>query len=582
MDDLSVNIGNFDHCVAMGVFGTQPNQVASVLLWSIVNNGLSIDFEMSGLSDGWVGFGISRNFAGIGQRMFFSDVIIGFRDPFNNNATIVDDFFIGTEQIYCNVGAKRGVCTDTVLGGQKNIRNTGLQFDAAKGVTHVQFTRDLNTGDAATDTIITQANQQFLWAFNSMSPAGVVDYHASNREAINMSLLNPPACPSTPAGVCNGVGTCVKGCCICPTDSGIDCAAQAGGAAAVPNVIDKTNFPFSAALDGTLTVNWNINNADGTIDIGLQCKGCTGWVAFGPSPQALMIGADAVLSWINPDGTLTTNDYFITERGISGIITDIQRGGTDDILGSFGENKNGVLTIIFRRKLVTGDKQFDVDYTAGQVGVVFAYNPTTPGPTLVQHLGTTRNPVKIDFFSGVVNIDATIDNLRKAHGAIMFVVWCVAIPVTSFIARYLKAQLGHAWFEIHRITNFIAMLMNVAAFAIAVYFVNGTPHFLLPHQIIGLIVFILGTVQPIIGTIADRLWTPEREKTPIFPDITHWIIGWVTLALALVNIGLGIFDYVFATSTALFVYIAIGGTVAVFLIVFAIFNKITGIPHSDH
>lgn len=37
------------------------------------------------------------------------------------------------------------------------------------------------------------------------------------------------------------------------------------------------------------------------------------------------------------------------------------------------------------------------------------------------------------------------------------------------------------------------------------------------HSILGLIVVILGVLQPIIGTIADRLFDPNRSKTPVFP-----------------------------------------------------------------
>jgi hypothetical protein len=354
---------------------------------------------------------------------------------------------------------------------------------------------------------------------------------------------------------------------------GVDCSVQPGGGnGEVNQVVNTENYPFKLDLDDSYTVNWAINEEEGTIDIAVQCK-CSGWIAFGPGPGQ-MIGTDPVLAWIEPDGSLNINDYKINDRAASAIVADIQDQGTNDILASFGSFENGVTTIIWRRKLDTGDPK-DLPYVKGLMDVSYAYNPDTPGPNLVQHLGTTRNPAQIDFFSGVGVVDDT-DALRKAHGSMMFVVWSVAIPFTSFVARYLKGQLGKAWFEIHRITNGVAMLVQLAAFILAVIF-SPNNHFNTTHKIIGLIVFILGTVQPILGTIADRLFDPNRDGVPIFPDRVHWIIGWLSLGLGLANIVLGLEAYG-AILELFYASIALSAFIGVFLIVFFIQNLVTKWP----
>jgi len=519
--------------------------------------------------------------------MFNNDIILGFRDPFKNFAPDVDDYFIDTTQVLCDT-ASRGVCRDTdkakpptnVVGCKKDITGTSLVFDNATLVSHMRFTKPFNTGDSNCDTPISNNTNQFLFAFNSMSPANLVDYHGSGRDSFTINLFDTPESPSGPGGICNGVGTCNKGCCICPSDLGVDCTVQPGGGnAELAQDINKQNYPFVLNLDDTLTLNWNIDQTAGTIDVALQCK-CTGWVAFGPGEPVNggMIGTDAILAWINPDGTLTISDNMINDRQASAIVPDITVGGTDDILGSFGKFEGGVTTIIFRRKLVTGDK-FDRDFVTGPMWASYAYNPTTPGPNLVQHLGTTRNPAKIDFFAGTGGVSDT-DALRKAHGSMMFVVWAVAIPFTSFVARFLKSQLGKAWFEIHRITNGVAMLVQLAAFILAVIF-SPNNHFNTPHKIIGLIVFILGTVQPILGTIADRLFDPNRDGAPIFPDKVHWIVGWTSLALGLANIVLGLQSYG-ALLEIFYASIALSCAIGVFLIVFAVQNLFTHWPPNDH
>jgi len=583
-DDLAVKtngLNDFTSCRALtGLTGT-PNKVAAVLFWTI--NANDVSFGMSALSDGWVGVGFSRQQVSTPARMFNNDLIVGFRNPDNGFLPDVDDYFVDTTQVLCDTST-RGVCRDSdrntflgTAGCKQDLTSTSFVFDNATKVSHMRFTKPMNSGDNNCDTPILNQPSQFIFAFNSLSAADRMDYHGSGRDSFTANLFDPtPACPSGPGGVCNGIGQCVKGCCICPDDLGVDCSVKAGGGnAALKTDINKQNYPFSLQLDDNFALNWNIDQVEGTIDFAIQCK-CTGWVAFGPGEPVAggMIGTDAILAWINADGTLTISDNMINDRASSAIVADIAAGGTDDLLGSFGKLEGGVTTVIWRRKLVTGDK-LDRDFVTGPMWASYAYNPTTPGPNLVQHLGTTRNPVKIDFFAGTGAVSDT-DALRKAHGAMMFVVWSVAIPFTSFIARFLKAQLGKAWFEIHRITNGVAMLVQLAAFIIAVIFSTNN-HFNTPHKIIGLIVFILGTVQPILGTIADRLFDPNRDGAPIFPDKVHWIVGWLSLGLGLANIVLGLQSYG-ALIEIFYASIALSCFIGVFLIVFTVQNLITHWP----
>lgn len=568
-------LNSFDNCQAVGFASATPNIIGLAFLWNINASTNSITFVVSANIVGWVGIGISKEITLPGDQMFNTDVAIGFFDPLQGNFADVDDYFVGSEQTYCNIGFPVGVCRDTFqTTGVDNLVDTSLTFDNATSVITMQFTRPLNTGDSF-DTVIVNATQQMLWAFNNLSPALVVDYHEENRGAFEINLFtSPPACPVAPNGkICNGF-PCSKGCCICSSDAGFNCAVPpSGGSETVPTSIDKTDFPFSLKIDPNLVLNWGIDPVGQTVTIGLVCQ-CTGWVAFGPSPQSQMINTDAILGWINPDGSLDINDYLILDRQASAITLDVANGGTNDVLGSFGKQEGGTTTIIYRRKLVTGDSR-DHPITSGTIGVVYGYNPTNPGPNLVEHLSNTKSPLSLNFFSGVGALSAG-NPLYQAHGSLMFVIWYVTIPITSFIARYLKGQLGHAWFEIHRITNFIAMLMNLAAFIIAVVMTNDG-HFNQYHKILGLIVFIFGTIQPILGTLADRLFDPNRERAPVFPDMIHWILGWLTLLIGLINIAFGL-QYYGAIEPVQIAYWVIGSLMVLFLVVFAIVSKVTGFP----
>jgi len=148
----------------------------------------------------------------------------------------------------------------------------------------------------------------------------------------------------------------------------------------------------------------------------------------------------------------------------------------------------------------------------------------------------------------------------------MFVVWAIFIPFGSFIARYLKKYPW--WFNVHRIINTSAILMMITAFIIAVTFTGS--HFYSYHAIFGLVIVLLGAIQPVLGILADKWFSPDRGSTPVYPDVTHWIIGWVTILSGLVNIALGIEIYIMmftAGQGILIAYIVFGGLVALFLLV---------------
>jgi len=227
--------------------------------------------------------------------------------------------------------------------------------------------------------------------------------------------------------------------------------------------------------------------------------------------------------------------------------------------------------------LKTGDKKGDIEIVEGLIDVVWAYNPTTKGPAFVQHDANTKLAIKIDFFTGKT---VTAIDLRVVHGIMMFLAWAVLVPCMGFLARYFKNLKW--WFNVHRIVNLIAMLAATAAFGVAIQ-MTKSGHFNDPHKIIGLVVTIIGTAQPIIGFIADKMFNPQRKSIPIFPDKTHWVLGWGSCLLGVVNVLLGLilFDASLELKVAYSVYAAI---LVIFLIVFGIYKYFSGAtdPKSLH
>jgi hypothetical protein len=445
------------------------------------------------------------------------------------------------------------------------------------------MTRPLNTGDVDNDVPITDSVMELLWSFgldDEIKQHGPRDDFALNPfDARNdTSCLN--AC-SPPNGVCK------RGCCACVDGfKGIDCSVVDNtpppGNSNLPDTIDEAKYPFTAQLSGAdYEIFWLLEGEGDAaeIEIGIRVK-TKGWIAFGPSKNEFMIDADVIIGWIGDDGFASGGDYYIADRQFGcpdGVCLDDDASqspiGTNDLFDING-NTDGVTTeIIFRRKLITGDAARDFDIIDDDINVVWGFNPDFPGPALVQHAFQTKGAAKINFFNGSAAVLSN-DSLRLAHGALMFICWSIIVPIANFIARYLKRYTW--WFNVHRILNGGAMIFMIIGFAIAI--AMTTLHFDTGHKILGLIIVILGVAQPVLGTIADKLYDPDRPSTPIFPDKFHWFIGWITLLLGLINVAIGINVYDSQDLVVLAIYIVYAAVVSVFLTAYGIYHIIVGTP----
>ena len=119
---------------------------------------------------------------------------------------------------------------------------------------------------------------------------------------------------------------------------------------------------------GDYTIYWS--NDNDYVYIGMKAK-TAGWVAVGFGAETLMKNADIIEGSVS-DGKLTIADMF-SPNVVGAHPTDIELGGTDDILASAGKFDNGYTTIEFKRKLDTGDK-FDKPLVKGINKIIWAYS----------------------------------------------------------------------------------------------------------------------------------------------------------------------------------------------------------------
>jgi magnesium-transporting ATPase (P-type) len=148
--------------------------------------------------------------------------------------------------------------------------------------------------------------------------------------------------------------------------------------------------------------------------------------------------------------------------------------------------------------------------------------------------------------------------------------WALVSPIASYIALFLKG-IGHLWFQLH--TAF--QVLTVACMFIAFVIVEATlgssreAHFKYAHNDIGIIIVILAFGQVMFGYLANKMWSPDRPKTPIFPDKIHWWLGRLLFALAVINIFLGFDAYGFTkTKPATFIIFAVWVVIMVLLVAY--------------
>jgi len=277
------------------------------------------------------------------------------------------------------------------------------------------------------------------------------------------------------------------------------------------------------------------------------------------------------LGWIDVGGNVSGFDYNIGDtRGYScpgGVCLDTSLpGGTNDVLGVNGNANGGVQQIIWRRKIDTGDSNDVV--IAGTNTLIYSWSGINKGPTIQRHV-RNPTPIALNFFTGGTT---KLADLKLIHGSLMFIAWFGIAPFGFFLARFMKSFSW--WFQVHRAIMLVAMATMIAAFGVIIAETAPGEHFNNAHKIIGLIVVIMGAAQPVIGFLADKLFNPDRKSTPVFPDMVHWSLGWVSITLGMINIILGLILYEKTDRGVLIAYCVGAAAVFVFCVGFAIFRLI--------
>jgi len=247
---------------------------------------------------------------------------------------------------------------------------------------------------------------------------------------------------------------------------------------------------------------------------------------------------------------LTVTDRFVNQNngGFAPPVLDTTLpypGGVDNILSYDGyqyaiDTAEGPKTITyfqFARLLDTNDTKADHPIQPGLMKVIHAFGKSNA----FGFHGNRAGEVLINFFDGESkkSIPETT-TLVQWHGALMFVGVAILLSFGAFFARYSRKN--QWWFWIHFTFQVSGILCVGTGFILALVAVNKTTnnHFESTHTRLGLsTVVMIFFVVPILGLIAHILRDPNRKRALIFPNMTHYWLGRLTLLLGYVTILFG-------------------------------------------
>ena len=151
--------------------------------------------------------------------------------------------------------------------------------------------------------------------------------------------------------------------------------------------------------------------------------------------------------------------------------------------------------------------------------------------------------------TGTTSLIISPRTLLWAHVILMVLSWGMLLPLGVVWARGLRLsakQLGGQpiWFQGHRIIQSLGWALQLAGFACVVALKNGA-HFREPHEILGLTVTIIGSLQPINAQLRHLKCIghqyPDGSKTA-GRHAWEWLhkgLGYAAVAMGIANIFVG-------------------------------------------
>jgi hypothetical protein len=495
-----INPDNYDSCTLLvPLFNYQ-------FYWRIRNDTIYIGLIAN--IHGWMGIGISldgtMDSSGAG-----SDSIVGW-------VTESGSCQQGCLGDYWNYQHGQPAYDLTEPGGTVDVHL--ISAGRNENSTWFEFYRKLVTGDPWDRPIHPDSQMYFIHAICDIYPVSYTSFTQhipTTNAAALLTLANVSSCVNTPGTPQNNSYTNPQG------------TYKFSWRLFTDSEGDKIEFTFSAAT--------------------------AGWLALGIGNEQNMYG-DIAWGQVGSDGATPQ----MTDRWA--LYTAIPPNDAIQNLNPISASySNGWSTLVVQRLRDTGDVSWDWIIGDTDYIVLWAFSPNKGTPigggdyNFDQHTTSNRGLVQVNFVTGTTTTVTPQDNLRKAHGIIMAFTWAVLAIAGFFIGRYYRGSQnqwrigGYMWVHEHAIIGIGVVIGTIIGFILIVVYIsdNGESHFTTAHHIIGLIMFILVFIHPVIGVVAAHTLRKGKEPGWIAYSIgqVHAWLGRVLILLALVNIYLGFAVY---------------------------------------
>ncbi|GMH46195.1 hypothetical protein BSKO_14163 [Bryopsis sp. KO-2023] len=461
-----------------------------ILTWELKSDAMKFDMSFKGT--GFAGIGIP----GQDRNMHAADIMIAAAD--GNGGCTVGDYWSETF-------AKPSLDED--MGGTDDLAEKSCSIE--DGYIKASFERPLTTEDD-NDREIPSSNIPLIYAYHASSDG--IGYHGvSGRGVVDIDVTS----------------------------------GSGGDSEGSPEDLLAVEFDDGASkeLAEGYKVWWKLVDQeapgrrllgevsdDQEIIIKMQ-RQSTGWMGLGIQPADASVSGmqetDMYIGWVEDDGTVTLIDAwaigFLKPEG------DDAQGGTNDILSFAGEEKDGTTTIIFKRKINTGD-DFDRVIKDKDQDIVFAFGdsdglpPGGHGPnrgkdknnfTIQPEGGSDTDGSK----SGSGGNKGPNRSLIVAHAWFMVLAWgllCVMGLVMSRLTRHWKY-----WMQVHIACELGAVLISLIGEIMAFSYSQGKVRY--AHGAISFIILFTSVPQLFLGWIASKSNTATIKK--LHRAVGYFIVG---------------------------------------------------------
>ena len=482
--------------------------------------------------------------SGGGANTVGSDIALGWVDSSAVPTAVVQDYHAFTDK-------NNGPQLDTLTGGANDVTVVAGEHSSADGITTLEFSRKLDTGDAAADVVVdtSGAEMHVLWAYNPAAGAVTGDGSAGgNKEnggditkhltvTRGMSMVD-----FSSASVCeeDGVPTCPDDTTVPYSELAAKCYSNGWPPAKDAKTADGEDACFQSP-DGKWSAKWTPSDDGESLAFTVTAQ-TRGWAAIGFSANNQMPESDIVLAYALPGGA-AAYDASVTDRWASKRSQPAVDDAQDITETSVEVSSDGTMTFQFTRKVTTADTAHDVDLSDA-VHVLYAYGDDDSvrdgGATLSEHVAKGASAAKVDLVRecGSIETGALVSGALIAHGALMAFAWLGCLLGGIGAARFrgvLGLRAGDRWFKYHRRLQITGAVLVLVAFVVVVAdrkgLTKGT------HQTVGLLAVVITVLQPFVARFRPHeKGTPKRARWLLI----HRGLGLTGLALALAAVPLGL------------------------------------------